>query len=119
MSIEQRKYPRYPCNLNISVRTENHQSWQMIALDISVKGLRIISKDFDVLIEPQSFVEISLEKHLHLPALTLSGEVKHYSYEENGQVVFGVEITKIDDEAKEKWHQLIELIRKQSLSKAM
>lgn len=117
MNMELRKYPRYTCHLKINITCEDGSSWEMSTLDVSVEGMRILSSDTNVIIEPSSLVTVRLQKQYDLEPLVFSGVVRHYSLEQNGQVVFGIQITPLSDEIKTKWHHVVEQIRLNKLLK--
>lgn len=114
MSFEQRKYPRYPCQLKINLKSKNGKSWPMSTLDVSLEGMRILSKEKDLIIEPSSLVTIEVQKQKDIDPFFFSGSVKHYSLEQNGNTIFGVEIKPLTDETKENWPSALDKI-KQSL----
>jgi hypothetical protein len=111
MTIDLRKYPRYPCHLKIYITNEQGNSWDMSTLDVSVEGMRILSKHKNLVFEPETLVTIRLEKQRNLEPMIFSGTVRHYSIEQNDDMIFGVSITGLNDESKTRWNYLIEHVR--------
>ena len=110
MDIEQRRFERYHCHFQLEVIIEK-EKWLMHALDISQEGLRLKSVDINIIIEPKKIVAIKLPYHKKEGSLVIRGEVRHYSYEENGQVIFGVQTLDMDRETKKSWFDILERIK--------
>jgi hypothetical protein len=87
MSHPDRKFPRYTWTIKVKVKTSENDNFTMDTINISQQGMKLISKEKYIIIEPQSIVKISLGNNINL-----KGEVRHYSMEETGQTVFGIQI---------------------------
>ena len=109
--IEQRKYPMYPSHFRLNLTCEDGSSWDVSTIDISIEGMRILSKDKNLLLEPSSLVTIKLQKQHNIEPLLFSGVVKHYSLEQNGDTIFGVEVTPRTEQAKKNWDSVVEKVR--------
>lgn len=83
----------------------------MSTLDVSIEGMRILSKHRNLIFEPETLVTIKLEKQQNIEPMVFSGTVRHYSIEQNDDMIFGVSITGLSDDSKTRWNHLIEQVR--------
>ena len=107
MQEDQREHSRINANLTVFVTTTDKQEIKMTTLDISTGGLRLLSKEKFLTIEPGESIAIHIPSQTDCQATSFIGEIRHYSYEPNGDGVFGINITSIDDSNKHIWHQAI------------
>ena len=107
MQADRREHPRITANLTVFVTTADKKERKMTTLDISAKGLRLLSKEKFLTIEPGASITIHIPQQPTCQTVSFIGEVRHYSYEQDGDGVFGIYITSIDDSSKDKWQQAI------------
>ena len=103
MSYEDRKFPRYNFELKVKVETPEDETFVMKTINISEQGLKLISQEKYVIIEPQSIVSIVIGNE----ELIVKGEVRHYSNEDSGHTVFGIMISAEESEWKEYFSNIV------------
>ena len=107
MQADRREYPRITAHLTVFVTTPDQKEREMTTLDISAKGLRLLSKEKFLTIEPGASITIHIPQQPWCQAVSFIGKVRHYSYEQDGDGVFGIYIATIDDSSKHNWQQAI------------
>ncbi|MBC62358.1 MAG: hypothetical protein CMP11_07870 [Zetaproteobacteria bacterium] len=105
MEIGERKYPRYPCKLKVLVVTQGNEKNEMMCLDVSLVGLRLESLERFIVIEPREEIKVLFPATAESSDFELKGVIKHYSQEESGQVVFGVEIIHQNTNSHNYWQE--------------
>ena len=89
---------KMPCNISFN---EKNQSFQAIIKNLSTEGLRIqVNLSQKILITTGSTVTINFLVPLELHC---KGEVVHYSYEQNQDLIVGIHLQLEKPELKKRW----------------
>jgi hypothetical protein len=103
MSYLGRKFPRYSFEIKVKVKTPEDEIFVMKTINISEQGLKLISQDKYIIIEPQSIISIALGDE----KINIEGEIRHFSTEESGETVFGIQISEESSEWKKYFDSIL------------
>ena len=113
MNKNQRKHPIFTRHLKLLITTEDKKTRPMETLDVSSQGLRLLTHEPYLVIEPGSMVKIKIPpQKTNSSEINLEGEIRHYSYERDGSGIFGIQLKKLDKETKAAWQRTIENLEK-------
>ena len=109
MGVERRKFPRFKFSLDVEIKFFEEDIVLAKTIDISQEGVRIRTMQDNVIVAPGTSMEIFIGKNDQIKnSFSLMGKAIHYSVEESGRTIVGIQVAHNDLRTKDQWLALVE-----------